>query len=1232
MDILKYLNNRLEEKNEILTVELISKFLSLFNNGNYNNLDYQILKSLIKEKKCNLPSNFKNNSNVLEDFIEENLDLTSFEESAWNKENIEKYISKLLLLYKTQKHFEIPKSLYKNRKIFYSLLKTGLIVADREYYFKGQLNEEDIERYIDFLRETNLYYIPNKSNYCNNPFFLKSIIKNGMIECIDSFKKEAWNKENILLYINCADKNSKIPHPLYESDIFLKYTINNKNTKELNNFKEKAWTKSNIELAINLNIFREIKVPSYLLNNDKVLEYILKNNIAESNRFNEKSWTSENIELFKKIIIKKELKPHNFPVNLRYNSEILYHCLKNNLFEYIDIFLIEAFTEENIEIFKEKLKENKINNIPSVLNERNDILKYCISNRLINYIKDFKSQAFQTLDTINYINLFEKPEDIIFSSGLKNSRAFLHTIMFTNFDLLVNFSNKVWDEEYIYMLFDIVASQKGNKHLRDELIEKYNSIKNEKIKRSFRNYIINNKERFGDIDKIIEILKALENTNSSELKHIASEVADYTLSKEDPTKEFERIERIFLSNELPSIAKTYNIFKTFHSNKDGSLWINQSPYISPVLKHYSLRQRGSLFCEAIIFSDLLKATAGSNNKSLINYLKNLKKSDILLRKISKDETKIEEIDVIELTSLKSYLQNLTAIYNQSLKGKNNTYTMTNNLKKDIKNLLKLYEIDGIDNILNRVVRMYANFIGVKTYDEMIEYIENKVKMADQRGRNYEKKPFNISKGDFIKGINDISFLPNILNNGVVASEFLGSSAKKTGDLTPFDTDGSLVQEDRTIDETFNNNDLAALYYGQTWIVFKTEGKVQLTRDNEKEIESHYKQDKVELFHNGSNGIDHYGIRTGFPSTDIDYIVTREYNSKIGFEIARNGFYIPVIDTKGNILFTSKMYDNIRSQMNGLSFYGVEKYDFSDNLILPGIEQKIKEIDRENNTSLIRKKLDEALSKFELIQNNKLDGNLSRNIYNFIDIGSTGRGTDIKGEADYDFMLMLDQRIMNDNKLLDKVKKSIMIALGKETLNKDDHIYNGNFRFKNVQIADKKIDIDISFEGKTDKIAYTSDMAIKDRLDTMEKTSKEKTLLAKANIIIAKELLKKNRIYKSINSEEREGGLGGIGVENWILSHGGSLIDASISFLNAYDEACERAKRDSEKIIEFTKIYKIWNFGENYYSINTNKPLHNEFVKENLSNEGLKKMAKVLKGYLKSIDIEYERKKITKTLP
>ena len=71
---------------------------------------------------------------------------------------------------------------------------------------------------------------------------------------------------------------------------------------------------------------------------------------------------------------------------------------------------------------------------------------------------------------------------------------------------------------------------------------------------------------------------------------------------------------------------------------------------------------------------------------------------------------------------------------------------------------------------------------------------------------------------------------------------------------------------------------------------------------------------------------------------------------------------------------------------------------------------------------------------------------------------------------------------------------------------------------------------------------------------MLKYLSKKYELVIANILFAKKLLKENGCYKPDRGEKPEGGLGGVGIENWILQNGGSLKKAAESFLETANDS------------------------------------------------------------------------------
>ena len=505
--------------------------------------------------------------------------------------------------------------------------------------------------------------------------------------------------------------------------------------------------------------------------------------------------------------------------------------------------------------------------------------------------------------------------------------------------------------------------------------------------------------------------------------------------------------------------------------------------------------------------------------------------------------------------------------------------------------------------------MFCGFIGINTLNQAKEWISSKIKIADARNRNAANSEMELEQGDFIKGIGGISYLRNILQNGSVSKEFLSASA--ASDATPLDTDVSMIIESEgTNAEKIKKT--AANEYGPIYFVLKNDDRFITTRNSSESLNVEEDMSKIEVFYTGVLGQGHYGIRTGFSSSEINYIVMDNYDERVGLEIAMNGFYIPVANKEGKIIFSPKEYDSLRAKMQGLSYYGENKYTFSENLVTSDIEDIVSQIEKSSYlTQQKRMKIcgiiEESLNELGLQLKTKINGDLTDGFVELIDTGSTGRGTNKPGDGDFDFMMRLDKSILSNPSKIEELKQTLLKKLGIE--NSSGLTETGDFRLKGVKIDnDTNVDIDITFTEKTNTVSYSTDMALSDRLSTIQKQNPEKYKYVVANILQAKHTLKQAGVYKPNRGEFPQGGLGGVGIENWILQNGGSFIDAAKSFIEA---------AEGKSFEEFRNIYYIWDFGENHLAERRGLYSHDNFVTNNMSELGYQKMVQVLKEYMKN---------------
>ena len=422
--------------------------------------------------------------------------------------------------------------------------------------------------------------------------------------------------------------------------------------------------------------------------------------------------------------------------------------------------------------------------------------------------------------------------------------------------------------------------------------------------------------------------------------------------------------------------------------------------------------------------------------------------------------------------------------------------------------------------------------------------------------------------------------------------------------------------------------------------------------------------KLEIFATGVvDGSGHYGVRTGFGMNLVDYCVTDStridstlVSEVTKLEIALNGFYIPVVDKDSEeLIFTPDDYDKMRRQMSGLSYYRTGDYQFapdselelgeltldkeslsavstptasstssssagddaqgasSGSITIPGTDTIIDQLpasmaETDRKHEVINQVIKQAIAsipELNLSYKDYLDGDLTENIVEMIDTGSTGRQTNAPGSGDFDYMARLDRSILNDPTKKQQITDALLTAFGRE--NDGSAIVNGNLRLKQVSLDGlaEPVDIDITFAQKTNKVQYPTDAALADRLTNIKNQSETKYQQVLANIIYAKQFLKAAGAYKPRRSPEAKGigGLGGVGIENWVLQHGGSFKQAARDFLAVADNC--------SSFEDFCAHYPVWDYGENHKGIRS-KP-HDNFVADNMNQEGYERMKEALRA-------------------
>lgn len=813
-----------------------------------------------------------------------------------------------------------------------------------------------------------------------------------------------------------------------------------------------------------------------------------------------------------------------------------------------------------------------------------------------------------------------------------------------------------FSEEFVWIapLFNNSDSSKIANLNRLKIILEYQKINDSSLRLIFKKYILKNIDNI-DPEKIkysSEVLCRLVQSNSSELYSVREKLATQLLKASDPIDKLNKIEKIFIKNNIPLFGKIFSCFQILYPNLE-EFQFDDTSRVSPELKEQSLGKvgLGKTSNEKrfnIIFNDLLRIAYRSNSRNFMKYLENIEIGNDIYLRISKNDFDISGLSQAEQEILEIFIKHLQTLLENTIKGSTENIDLDKcTLSEKTKILGNLFGANKKYDLKDRVVRSFCYYAGIKSFDELKTLTINAVAEADARGRKYARelgggKVFRFEKGDFVRGIGGYEVLGNSLNTGNVSKEFLSVfRGTSSSDTTPLDVDITMIDETSNIYNSINGTP-TGFGFGNVFVIFKKDNpNFYITRDKDGNLTNQeYDPRKNELFGTSVAGAGyetHWGARTGFAFTDVDFILYKKQqmideknpydengnvNYKktetaifddlpaIKFEIARNGYYIPVIDFSGKLIFTEKEYDELRRKMAGLSYYGLPKYNLSNHLVDDTIleikEEMVATQDRTTTENMkIQTKIIETLTNLGIRVNLGFNPDLTNNNAELYCTGSTSRNTNIPNDSDFDFLIKIDRDIYYDDRKLTDLKATLKSAMGLKD-GKDGKIVGQYFNGDG-----NAVDVEISFVPRTDKLDYSTDVSLQERLKNIEEQYPDQYPYVVANIVFAKKILKENGVYKTAKSDIKQGGMGGIGIENWILQHGGSLFDAAKSFLEA---------ADGKTFEEFVKIYQVWDFGSNHYSEKTSMYSHENFIFEQANDDNKKPLKMTEDGYNKMVQV------------
>ncbi len=466
-----------------------------------------------------------------------------------------------------------------------------------------------------------------------------------------------------------------------------------------------------------------------------------------------------------------------------------------------------------------------------------------------------------------------------------------------------------------------------------------------------------------DIMKAMDIDDYISSLGIPDLEIFSKELLPQLLplSLEQAKQAAKEIGEIFIANNVPLFVRQYLVFERLYFQtgtifRETRFWkelksrgseANLSPFLRMLAENVDqLIESGTVteqslsnvdVVKMVFWRDLLHIAIDSADQSLMSFLTGMRENQAILDRARASE--FQDVSEEEATILDSFFQQIKAILSHDIKNpKNNAPQKNLPLSDQYRQLVEL--VGSADaNIVDYLVEKYFSTAGYGTIEEILSRMNEVKLLAHERNlsslqllskqgssaesqvenRDDRHRTLNFAAGDLIKAVN-IDNCHSILQTGFKSREFLGSEGDTANsDRTPYDADFfRILPSDLQGDE--HEVDLQGIidnHYGGVSFVIRDREQFYLSFKNNTKPEGDFRRkrkDRYELIPSRLLGQRHYGVRTGIAATEIDAIVingnlTDLQLQQLYFQIANNGFYIPVCDINGRVQFFIEDYQS-----------------------------------------------------------------------------------------------------------------------------------------------------------------------------------------------------------------------------------------------------------------------------------------------------------------------------------